>query len=214
MLKNYALFVIVAGFFLLSLGTAGRVAAGIPMDTAQLRALDKVTGRTSTVEVKVGEVAEFGTLLIKVDVCKTNPPEETPENAAFLEIVNIPRKTNKGIKIFGGWMFSSSPALSALENPNYDVWVLKCIGNVLAEQNKKEGEDADAHHDKDVMPTVIIEDETVKEHELETETDAESDSESEVAPAPASDSETEVKTLVAPPVPDEEVSEDSFWFKF
>ena len=210
MLKNYALFVIVAVSFLVSPLSVGKVAAGISMDTAQLRALDKVTGRTSTVEVKVGEVAEFGTLLIKVDVCKTNPPEETPENAAFLEIVNIPRKTNKGVKIFGGWMFSSSPALSALESPNYDVWVLKCTGNVLAEQDKKQEEDADVHHDKDVMPTVIIEDETVKEHELETEPD----SEPEVAPIPASASDAEVKILVAPSVPEEEVSEDSFWFKF
>jgi hypothetical protein len=29
-------------------------------------------------------------------------------------------------RIFSGWMFSSSPALSALEDPIYDVSVLSC----------------------------------------------------------------------------------------
>ena len=186
MLKKYALLAIIAGFFCSLILSAIPASADIPMDTAQLRALDKVTGRTSTVEVKVGEVAEFGTLLIKVDVCKTNPPEETPENAAFLEIINLPKKTNKAVKIFSGWMFSSSPALSALESSSYDVWVLKCIGNVLAAPNEKESENVEKLQDKDAMPTVTIHNETTEEIEPE----------------------------VVPPVPDEEVSEDSFWFKF
>ena len=28
--------------------------------------------------------------------------------------------------LFSGWMFASSPALSALEHPVYDVWVIDC----------------------------------------------------------------------------------------
>ena len=28
--------------------------------------------------------------------------------------------------VFSGWMFASSPALSALEHAVYDVWVLDC----------------------------------------------------------------------------------------
>jgi hypothetical protein len=27
---------------------------------------------------------------------------------------------------FSGWMFASSPALSAMEHPVYDLWVLDC----------------------------------------------------------------------------------------
>ena len=27
---------------------------------------------------------------------------------------------------FSGWMFASSPALSALDHPRYDVWVVSC----------------------------------------------------------------------------------------
>lgn len=36
-------------------------------------------------------------------------------------------------RIFSGWMFSSTPALNALEHPVYDVWVIDCktvvVGN-------------------------------------------------------------------------------------
>jgi hypothetical protein len=31
------------------------------------------------------------------------------------------------VRLFTGWMFASSPALSALEHPVYDLWVLDCV---------------------------------------------------------------------------------------
>ena len=51
--------------------------------------------------------------------------EETPESAAFLEIVER-RPGEAPATPFVGWMFASSPALSAMEHPVYDVWVLDC----------------------------------------------------------------------------------------
>ncbi len=30
-------------------------------------------------------------------------------------------------RLFSGWMFASSPALSSLEHPVYDIWVLDCL---------------------------------------------------------------------------------------
>ena len=30
------------------------------------------------------------------------------------------------VRLFSGWMFASSPAVSALEHPVYDVWVTDC----------------------------------------------------------------------------------------
>ena len=35
---------------------------------------------------------------------------------------------NQSRWIFSGWMFASSPALSAMNHPVYDVWVIDCIG--------------------------------------------------------------------------------------
>ncbi|MGH7062055.1 MAG: DUF2155 domain-containing protein [Stellaceae bacterium] len=59
--------------------------------------------------------------------CEKNPPEDRPESAAFLEIDET-RPGEGPVRQFSGWMFASSPALSALENPVYDVIVLDCKG--------------------------------------------------------------------------------------
>lgn len=90
-----------------------------------LQALDKVTARISVVEVPVGGTARFGSLLIAARACQKSPPEEPPEAAAFLEITETPAGAIAS-SLFSGWMFASSPALSALEHPVYDVWVKDC----------------------------------------------------------------------------------------
>jgi len=105
---------------------AGPVRA-IEGQVAVLQGLNKVTARVSEIDVPVGETAEFGTLQITVRRCYKAPPEDTPESAAFLEIVDI-KPGEPPVALFVGWMFASSPALSALEHPVYDVWVLDCRG--------------------------------------------------------------------------------------
>lgn len=100
-------------------------AAAAPFDVAVLQGMDKVTARVSTIEAPVGEVVKFGTLEIIARHCDKRPPEETPESAAFLDIWEV-RAGEAAISLFRGWMFASSPALSAMEHPVYDVWVLDC----------------------------------------------------------------------------------------
>src|SRR5262249_16010357 len=90
---------------------------------ALLQSLDKITARVSKFEAPVGTPVQFGTLLIRVRDCEKSPPEETPESTAFLEIDEI-RPSEVNLRVFSGWMFASSPALSALENPVYDVNLL------------------------------------------------------------------------------------------
>jgi hypothetical protein len=92
---------------------------------ALLQGLDKITARVSKFEAPVGTPVRFGTLAIQVRDCEKNPPEETPESAAFLEIDEL-RPGEVNVRVFSGWMFASSPALSALEHPVYDVNVLDC----------------------------------------------------------------------------------------
>ncbi len=100
-------------------------ASDLIYDTAILQGLDKVTGRVMTIEAPVGAPVHFGTLEIVVRTCRKRPPEEQPESAAFLDIWEI--KTGEAAtSLFRGWMFASSPALSALEHPVYDIWVLDC----------------------------------------------------------------------------------------
>jgi hypothetical protein len=95
---------------------------------AILQGLDKTTARISTIEAPLDQTVRFGGLVIIARACVKRPPEEPPETAAFLQIDEIlPGSASAGATpVFSGWMFKSSPALSALENPVYDVGVLDC----------------------------------------------------------------------------------------
>jgi hypothetical protein len=96
-----------------------------PESVALLEGLDKITARVSKFEAPVGAAVQFGTLAVRVRDCEKSPPEDTPESAAFVEIDETrPGETRK--RVFSGWMFASSPALSALEHPVYDVILLDC----------------------------------------------------------------------------------------
>jgi len=108
---------------------AAGVAAGMtPEPIAVMQGLDKITARVSRFEVPVGKTATFFTLSIAVRDCEKSAPEDRPENAAFIEIYENRPGEDKS-RLFGGWMFSSSPALSALEHPVYDVNLLECKGS-------------------------------------------------------------------------------------
>ncbi|MFQ5466713.1 MAG: DUF2155 domain-containing protein [Kiloniellaceae bacterium] len=103
----------------------GAVASPGAPAAAVLQGLDKTTARVSTFEAPIGGVARFGTLAIAARACEKKPPTEPPESAAFLEIVDV-RPDSPAVKVFEGWMFASSPAVSAMEHPVYDVWVIDC----------------------------------------------------------------------------------------
>lgn len=103
-----------------------------PYGVAVLQGLDKVTTRITTIEAPLGETVRFNTLEIIARSCDKRPPEETPESTAFLDIWEIrPGEPVQGV--FRGWMFASSPALSAMEHPVYDVWVLDCKNPITSE---------------------------------------------------------------------------------
>jgi len=109
---------------------AGAVASAgaadmIPEPTAQLQGLDKTTARVSQFDAAVGATVRFGNLSVLVRDCRRSPPEERPENAAFVEIYED-RPGEAKERLFSGWMFSSSPALSALDHAVYDVNLLAC----------------------------------------------------------------------------------------
>ena len=110
--------------------SASSYANNLAGDQVVLRALDKVTATTKDFKVPVGESLKYGSLDIKVQHCEKKPPEEVPEVYAFLQIFEKQPKHDEPVKLFSGWMFASSPALSALEHPVYDIWVLDCVGNL------------------------------------------------------------------------------------
>jgi len=103
--------------------------AAAPATTiAILQGLDKTTARVTTVEAPLDKSVKFGTLIITARACVKKPPEEPPNTAAFVQIDEA-RPQSQGAqaeRLFSGWMFAQSPALSALEHPVYDVTVLDC----------------------------------------------------------------------------------------
>jgi hypothetical protein len=114
----------------MALALAGAVASAnaaemISEPLAQMQGLDKITARVSQFNAPVGQTVRFGKLSVIVRECRRSPPEERPENAAFVEIYED-RPGEARERLFSGWMFSSSPALSALEHAVYDVNLLAC----------------------------------------------------------------------------------------
>ncbi len=110
---------------------SGLGGAGVPPPLDErpgviLQGLDKVTARVTRIEVPVGYRVRFHRLMITVRACRQTPPTEAPESTAFLEIADISDQTAP-VAYFSGWMFASSPALSPLEHPVYDVTVLGCM---------------------------------------------------------------------------------------
>lgn len=96
----------------------------------KLRSLDKISARTTIFEAEVGSTIKFGEVYIKVQSCRKTPEMEQPEAAAFLQIWEVePGRAAEGDSrwIFSGWMFASSPGLSSMDHPIYDVWVLDCL---------------------------------------------------------------------------------------
>jgi len=90
--------------------------------TVELRVLDKVNARASTLAGRVGQVFKFGFLTISARACVVPPPEVPADSAAFLDIVD----SRPDAPRFHGWMFASSPSVSMLEHPIYDVRVTAC----------------------------------------------------------------------------------------
>lgn len=109
----------------LALGMASPVQAQdfAEADGASLRFLDKLTSETGNVTLGVGQAAKFGRLVVRLDSCRYPVANPASDSEARLTVI----EESTQIQLFSGWMLASSPALSALDHPRYDVWVLSCV---------------------------------------------------------------------------------------
>lgn len=114
-----------------ALAVAGALALG-PAALAQeaavsapggiLRVLDKTTGLLTDLDLASDEAWSTGRLTITLRECRY--PQLNPSGDAFAW-VEVAEEGALAAE-FEGWMIASSPALSALDHPRYDVWVLRC----------------------------------------------------------------------------------------
>ncbi|HYD88385.1 MAG TPA: DUF2155 domain-containing protein [Vitreimonas sp.] len=97
---------------------------------AVIRGLDKVTGHASDYTLTVGRAARIGSLEVIARSCHESAPEETPEVRIYVEVFDHPPVRGGGEaerrEIFHGWLFASSPGLSAVDHPAYDIWAIDC----------------------------------------------------------------------------------------
>ncbi|RMH39295.1 MAG: DUF2155 domain-containing protein [Alphaproteobacteria bacterium] len=87
-----------------------------------LRGLDKLTGETTDIELANGETATYARFDVTLKECRY--PAEDPSRDAFGYVIIHDRKKDE--RRFAGWMVASSPALNALDDARYDVWLLSC----------------------------------------------------------------------------------------
>jgi len=90
---------------------------------ASLRFLDKLTSETGDVTLGRGQAAKFGRLIVRLNECRYPADNPSSDAEAHLTIMDEATQT----QLFTGWMLASSPALSAMDHPRYDVWVLSCV---------------------------------------------------------------------------------------
>ena len=88
-----------------------------------VRVLDKLTGVISDFDLARGQSQTLGRLTVLLDDCRY--PTEDPPAESVAHLIISDTSVTSG-PVFAGWMIATSPALSALDHPRYDVWVLNC----------------------------------------------------------------------------------------
>ncbi|KCV81730.1 hypothetical protein ATO10_10305 [Actibacterium atlanticum] len=89
---------------------------------AVLRVLDRVSGALNDMELANGQTTGFGRIEITLGECRYPADNPSSDAYAYVQVRNVGAQ----VDTFAGWMFASSPALSALDHPRYDVWVMRC----------------------------------------------------------------------------------------
>ena len=92
----------------------------------ELNILDKVSSKTSSIKVKIGEELIFQNLLINVLKCQNSKFDDNPEITAYMQVSDLKSTDNDKVYIFNGWTFASSPSIRPFDHPVYDIWLKKC----------------------------------------------------------------------------------------
>ena len=118
---NLGLLIRVTFFCLLPLTVSAET---IEKKYASFKLLNKTTNKVSTKDILVSSKISWETLNIEVLYCGSTPPTEIPEDYVLIDVYDT--INNENINIYKGWMISSSPDVTPLENPIYDLWLVDC----------------------------------------------------------------------------------------
>ena len=88
--------------------------------------MDKITAKTSSIKLAIGENSFFGPLEIKALKCQLSENNDSIDTVAYLQVKDLSIKDNNRVFLFNGWTFASSPTLQSIDHPVYDLWITNC----------------------------------------------------------------------------------------
>ena len=91
-----------------------------------LTALDKITAKTSSIKLAIGDKKFFGSLEIQALKCQLSEGSGTSDAVAYIQVKDLSSKDNNQVFLFNGWTFVSSPTLQSIDHPVYDLWITSC----------------------------------------------------------------------------------------
>ena len=91
-----------------------------------IKALDKITAKTSDIRLAIGEKKFFGPLEIKALKCQLSEKNDFTDTVAYMQVKDLSAKDNNQVFLFNGWTFASSPTLQSIDHPIYDLWIISC----------------------------------------------------------------------------------------
>tara|TARA_Y100000817_G_scaffold180390_2_gene141068 strand:+ start:4855 stop:5352 length:498 start_codon:yes stop_codon:yes gene_type:complete len=92
----------------------------------KLRALDKITAKTSDINIVIGNKKRFGYLEILPKRCARSKENKGDGVTAYLQVKDLSDKKDDKVFVFNGWTFSSSTTLKTFDHPVYDLWLTGC----------------------------------------------------------------------------------------
>ncbi len=99
---------------------------GKEFSSVNLKGLDKITAKTKTINVKIGETVKFGLLEIKALKCGVLNKSKKGDSVAYIQVRDVSENQNEKVFIFNGWTFSSNPSLTPFDHAVYDIWLESC----------------------------------------------------------------------------------------
>ena len=101
-----------------------------------IKILDKISSKNTSLKLKNGELKKFKDLEIKSLKCKNSEFDDNPEITAYIQVRDLTYKNNDEVFVFNGWMFSSSPSITPFDHPVYDVWLVRCYQTIASLSNQ------------------------------------------------------------------------------
>ncbi len=122
---NLILYSFILFFFLINFSHSSE--KNLEGNFLEIKVLDKVSSKSYTLNMRIGEEKVFKNILIKALKCQNSEFDDSPEITAYLQVKDLKTKDKNEVFVFNGWTFSSSPTLRPFDHPVYDIWLTKCF---------------------------------------------------------------------------------------